>query len=224
MLEAVIFDMDGVLIDSEPVHYESNKKIMQEFGYNLEYDYYKKFIGSTLTHMWEVIKKDYGIDNEVSELNHMSEQYSNNIIKENGYIIVPGAVELVKMFNDNGIKLAVASSSSAYLIDRAVSYLGIKECFDVLVSGENIANPKPSPDIFLKAAEILGVDGSRCIVIEDSANGVKAAKAAGIACVGYINPNSGEQDLSKADYLVESFEGLEYSFFDMVCCHAAGEP
>lgn len=224
MLEAVIFDMDGVLIDSEPVHYESNKKIMQEFGYNLEYDYYKQFIGSTLTHMWEVIKKDYEISNEISELNRMSEQYSNNIIKENGYIRVPGAAELVKMFNDNGIKLAVASSSSAYLIDKAVSYLGIKECFDVLVSGENIANPKPSPDIFLKAAESLGVDVGRCLVIEDSANGVKAAKAAGMACVGYINPNSGEQDLSKADYLVESFEGLEYPFFDMVCCHASGEP
>lgn len=224
MLKAVIFDMDGVMIDSEPVHYEANKRIMETFGYKLEYSYYKQFIGSTLTFMWETIKRDFGISNEIAELNRMSEQYSENIIKENGYIEIPGVVQLVKMLSGAGLKLAVASSSSAHIIERVLSSLGIRDYFDVLVSGENVENPKPAPDIFLRASTLLGVEESGCIVIEDSFNGVKAAKAAKMACIGYINPHSGEQDLSKADYLVESFEGLSLSFFDMVCCHASGEP
>lgn len=224
MLKAVIFDMDGVLIDSEPIHYEANRRIMRNFGYELEYEYYKQFIGSTLTHMWEVIKKDYKIKEEIRKLNQMSEQESRNITGEKGYIRIPGASQLVQMFAQNDIKLAVASSSSADIIENVVSSLGIEEYFQVLVSGNTVEHPKPAPDIFLKAAELLAVETRECIVIEDSANGVNAAKAAGMACAGFINPNSGIQDLSNADYLIENFEGLDMSFFNMVYCHANGEP
>lgn len=224
MLKAVIFDMDGVLIDSEPVHFEANKRIMKDFGYELEYEYYKQFIGSTLSHMWQVLKEDYDIEDEIEILNKMSEQGSKDIIGKDGYIKIPGACELVEMFSSNNLRLAVASSSSTGNIEDVVSSLGIKQYFDIIVSGLDVLYPKPAPDIFLDAAEKLKVDSSECIVIEDSSNGVKAAKAAGMTCIGYINPNSGEQDLSEADYLVESFEGLDMSFFNMVYCHANGEP
>lgn len=224
MLKAVIFDMDGVLIDSEPVHFEANKRIMKDFGYELEYEYYKQFIGSTLSHMWQVLKEDYDIEDEIEILNKMSEQGSKDIIGKDGYIKIPGACELVEMFSSNNLRLAVASSSSTGNIEDVVSSLGIKQYFDIIVSGLDVSYPKPAPDIFLNAAELLKVDSSECIVIEDSSNGVKAAKAAGMTCIGYINPNSGEQDLSEADYLVESFEGLDMSFFNMVYCHANGEP
>ncbi|MBD5137630.1 MAG: HAD family phosphatase [Lachnospiraceae bacterium] len=224
MLKAIIFDMDGVLIDSEPVHFEANKKIMKGFGHDLEYEYYKQFIGSTLTHMWQVLKEDYGIEDEIESLNKMSEQGSKDIIGKDGYIKIPGACELVEMFRKNKLRLAVASSSAPDIIDNVVSSLGIKQYFDILVSGMNVAHPKPAPDIFLNAAELLEVDSSECMVIEDSANGVNAARSAGMTCVGYINPNSGVQDLSNAHYLVESFVGLDMSFFNMVYCHANGEP
>lgn len=224
MLKAVIFDMDGVLTDSEPVHFEANRRIMENFGHELEYGYYKQFIGSTLTHMWQVIKSDYGIEDEIETLNRMSEQASREIIGGEGHIKIPGACELVEMFSKNKLRLAVASSSGPDVIDEVVSSLGIKQYFDVLVSGVSVQHPKPEPDIFLSAARELSVNSSECIVIEDSANGVSAAKAAGMACIGYINPNSGVQDLSGADYLVESFEGLDMSFFNMVYCHANGEP
>ena len=122
------------------------------------------------------------------------------------------------------MKMAVASSSMYERIERTAKSLGVDDCFDVYVSGEQLKRPKPAPDIFIKAAELLGVSPSECIVIEDSGNGVNAAKAAGMACVGYINPGSGDQDLSAADYLVESLEGLETSFFNMVHAHCNGEP
>lgn len=224
MLKAIIFDMDGVLTDSEPVHFEANKRIMKELGHELEYEYYKQFIGSTLTHMWQVIKADYGIEGEIETLNRMSEQGSREIIGKAGHIRIPGACELVEMFSKNKLHLAVASSSAPDVIDDVVSSLGIKQYFDVLVSGVSVPHPKPAPDIFLSVAEKLAINSSECMVIEDSANGVSAAKAAGMTCIGYLNPNSGVQDLSDADYLVESFEGLDMSFFNMVYCHANGEP
>ncbi len=224
MLKAVIFDMDGVLVDTEPVHYQANKKIMSEFGYDFEYEYYKKFIGSTLAFMWEELTQKYNIKKPVDELCDMSRDYSNGIIEKEGYPIIEGAVELVKKLHEKEIKLAVASSSSLEIIKDVVSKLHIEEYFDKLVSGEDVKNPKPAPDVFIKAANQLGVTSGECLVIEDSSNGVKAAKNANMACVGFVNKNSGEQDLSVADYLVESFVGIETGFLDMVYCHANGEP
>ncbi len=224
MLKAVIFDMDGVLVDTEPVHYQANKQIMSEFGYDFEYDYYKKFIGSTLAFMWEELTEKYDIKKPVDELCDMSRDYSNAIIEKEGYPTIEGAVELVKKIHGKKIKLAVASSSSLEIIKDVVSKLQIEEYFDKLVSGEDVKNPKPAPDVFIKAANQLGVTSGECLVIEDSANGVKAAKNANMACVGFVNKNSGDQDLSVADYLVESFTGIETEFLDMVYCHANGEP
>lgn len=224
MLKAVIFDMDGVLIDSEPVHYQANKEIMEEFGYSLDYEYYKGFIGSTLTYMWEVLKEKYEINKEIKELNAMSEKYSRDVVERDGYINIPGACQLVKMFSENNIKLAIASSSARYIIEDVLEKLDIGKYFDAVVSGEDIEHPKPAPDIFLAAAKKLGVSSEKCIVIEDSENGVNGAKKAGMTAIGFINPNSGDQNLSNADYLVESFVGLEMSFFEMVYCHSNDEP
>lgn len=223
MLKAVIFDMDGVLIDSEPVHYQANKQLMEHMGYEISYEYYKQFIGSTCTRMWQTIIRDYGVDKTVEWLLAESDKICDDIIRENGYPPVKGAVNLVKDLEQAGYILAVASSSKPERIERNVTTLDIKHCFDKLVSGENVINPKPAPDVFLKAASQIGVSPEECIVIEDSDNGVKAAKAAGMVCIGYLNPGSGEQSLSEADYIVESLENIDSFFVNMVYCHTRGE-
>ena len=227
MLKAVIFDMDGGVIDGETIHFEANKKVLADMGKELGYDYYRQFIGGTLTGMWEVMQKDGMVasDLTIDELNGLSYAATNALLEANGgYPPVKGACELVKELRKSDMKMAIASSSMYERIERTAKSLGVDDCFDVYVSGEQLKRPKPAPDIFIKAAELLGVSPSECIVIEDSGNGVNAAKAAGMACVGYINPGSGDQDLSAADYLVESLEGLETSFFNMVHAHCNGEP
>lgn len=223
MLRAIIFDMDGVLVDSEPVHYQANRQLMENMGYKISYEYYKQFIGSTCTRMWQTIIKDYKLDKTVEWLLIESDKICGEIIRENGYPAVDGAVKLVKELKETGYILAVASSSKPERIEKNVTSLGIKECFDKLVSGERVANPKPAPDVFLKAATKIGVLPEECVVIEDSDNGVKAAKAAGMVCVGYANPGSGEQSLSAADYIVESLENIDSFFVNMVYCHTKGE-
>lgn len=224
MLKAVIFDMDGVLVDSEPMHYDANVIMLRKLGVELEYEYYKQFIGSTNTYMWNCIREKFNLSHTGDELNALAEIEKRRIISEEGYIKVEGAAELVKNLHNAGIKLAVASSSAMKDIEEVTQYFGIRECFDSLVSGIDVGIPKPAPDIFLKAAESLGVLPSECVIIEDSCNGSTAAKAAGAACIGFVNPGSGNQDLSKADYLVESLANIDFSFVSMVYSHCFNEP
>lgn len=223
MLKAIIFDMDGVLIDSEPVHYQANKQLMEQMGYKISYEYYKQFIGSTCTRMWKTIIKDYELDKTVEWLLVESDKICDDIIREKGYPPVKGSVKLVRELVQAGYVLAVASSSKPERINKNVTSLGIQECFKKLVSGEKVENPKPAPDVFLKAAREIGVQPSDCVVIEDSDNGVSAAKAAGMVCIGYANPGSGEQSLNRADYIVESLENIDSFFVNMVYCHTKGE-
>ena len=225
MLKAVIFDMDGVLIDSEPLHYEANRiLLLNKFNIELKYEYYKQFIGSTVKYLWEKMKNDFGIDGYTAEeLKLMADEIKEELIDTDGYEQIEGVAEFVCGLSDH-YKLAVASSSYLKNIKRNMDNLGITDEFEQIVSGTEVENPKPSPDIFLEAAKRLGVKPCECLVIEDSKNGVLAAKNAGMACLGFINPNSGNQDLSKADYLFESYEGIDENFLHMVHAHCFDEP
>lgn len=226
MLKAVIFDMDGVLVDSEPVHFKSNQITLKKYaGVDLDYEYYKQFIGSTVAAMWQIMQKDFHVtDYSWEDLMKKNDEILAEMLRKEGYPEVPGAAELVRKLHEQGYLLAIASSSRLEKINYNVTNLGIKDCFQALVSGMDLKRPKPAPDIFLKAAEKLGVKPEECLVIEDSQNGVKAALAAGMACLGYINPNSGNQDLSAADYLFEDFSSVEEGFLRMVHDHHCKEP
>ena len=102
--------------------------------------------------------------------------------------------------------------------------LGIDGYFDILVSGEQVKNPKPAPDVFLEAASRMGLTAKECLILEDSGNGCRAAKAAGIVCVAYFNPDSGKQDLSPADMVIEGYEEIDGSFLEKVYCHGRHLP
>lgn len=225
MLKAVIFDMDGVLVDSEPLHYEADKILLKEnLGIELDYTYYKQYIGSTVTYMWGKIVKDFKIEKySPIELRKMADEITKRLTEEKGLPEIEGVADFVKGL-EKKYKLAVASSSKLSSIEENVKNLGIYKSFNILVSGEEVKNPKPDPEIFLRTAGLLEVKPQECIVVEDSANGVRAAKAAGMACAGFINPNSGEQDLSKADYLFESFKSIDYRFLEMVYARCFDEP
>lgn len=204
MKKLIIFDMDGVLVDSEKIYMEMNRAFFRELGAEITYEEYQTFIGISATKMWTYIKEKANLLQSVEELKEQEKELKHKTLKEAELVPTPGLIGLLDMLKLNGHTLAIASSGLRKNIDLILEKLGIGKYFDLIVSGEQVVKGKPEPDIFLKAAGHFQVSPSHCIVIEDSRNGVLAAKAAGMYCIGYNNPSSGNQDLSKADIIIDS--------------------
>jgi len=203
MINAVIFDLDGVLIDSEPLHAMADTQLLIESGINIPQNYFDRFVGWTNKAMWEQIKKEFPLKQGYEELTKRQMILKLNLLKQINFEPVGGIPELLEALKMNHIPMAIASSSPRQFIEAEIDKIGIKQYFTCWISGEEVAQSKPEPDIFLKAAELLKVNPPECIVIEDSESGTVAAKRAGMTCIGYRNPNSGQQDLSKADLIIE---------------------
>jgi HAD superfamily hydrolase (TIGR01509 family) len=211
MLKAVIFDLDGVLIDSEPFHLVVNKKIFVDLDIVLSEEDYQGFIGTTHKYMWSTIKKKYGLPQSVPELVNMQVGGNINYIRDEKIVAIQGVTDLLSELKKENIKIGIASSSPTEVIELVIKKLNISEYFSAIVGGEKIEKGKPAPDIFFEAAKWLNTKPENCVVIEDSENGVKAAKAAGMKCVGFRNPNTGKQNLKKADLIVDKYSSLKIS-------------
>lgn len=206
-MKAILFDMDGVLVDSEPQHYKALNRMLQETqGFTLNWEQYARFIGTTNDKMWQILEDERPMQGTRETRQAAFADARDTIDREEGFFPVPGAPKLVRALQEKGAVLAVASSSSPDLIRMTLQGLGILDCFSLLVSGEQVQNPKPAPDIFLLAARLLGRSPADCLVVEDSTAGVRAAKAAGMACAALANPNSGTQDLAPADCILPAFD------------------
>jgi len=205
VIKAIIFDMDGVIIDSEPIHIKLEEELFKSLGVEISEDEHLTFVGTSSYYMWRKIKERFNLSQSVEELVEVDrKRYLEHVLKTGEIIPIEGITETVKKLFEKEYKLAVASSSPIDVIELVVKKLGIDKCFEVLVSGDYVKNSKPAPDIFLYTADKLKVKPHECVVIEDSYNGVYGAKKAGMKVIGFKNPNSGNQDLSEADFIISS--------------------
>ncbi|CAM3042281.1 HAD-IA family hydrolase [Lactococcus laudensis] len=208
MIKIVIFDMDGVLVDSEYTFLETKTDMLKTAGFPKDVSYQYQFMGTTFEVMWTIMKEELGLPESISfYINDMNERREVMIARD-GIRAIKGAQDLVKRLFEAGFKLAVASSSPKHEIVRAMTELGLVDYFEVLVSGEEVAHSKPAPDVFLEAAERLGVSAQDAIIIEDTKNGSLAARRAGAYVIGFENPNYPAQDLSNADIIVTDYQEL----------------
>lgn len=224
MLKAVIFDMDGVLVDSEPLNLQALINTLEEIGLSLPREYYSKFIGVSVTDTMQQIIEDNHLCVNADDLILADKINKKKLIKEEGYPPIPFVKTLIKDLYKHGVKMAVASSSSEADIIQITKTLGIYKYFDKIISGDFVEHSKPSKDIFVLTLKELGICANQAIVIEDSMNGTIASEAAGIKCIGFLNPNSGNQDLSRADVLIESFQDIDYHFIESEYRRAYGLP
>lgn len=211
-IHAIIFDMDGVIIDSEHIHHELERQMFARLGIEVSRAEHQSFTGQTVWTMWGALKERHNLPYSVEELRMMKKQlfYDELASPDCRVTLIPGVTELIDRAIGSGLKLAVASSSSLLHVEHMMGRFGLTSRFSGLFGGDLVENSKPAPDLFLFAAEQLEVDPADCLVIEDSQNGVRAGKAAGMTVLGYRNPNSGEQDLSLADVVVDNYKEFPY--------------
>ena len=202
---AVIFDMDGVLLDSEPYYYDYLMSRFKELSLEVSDEEYDRFVGLPTRQVWGYLEKTKGIEIDIEALMKSEEHQVNEVFSNADLIPIHGIPELLSELDEAGIPMNIASSSARSTIEIIVRKLDLNGYFKFLLSGTEVGNGKPNPDIFLRSAEVHGFKPKDCLVIEDSSNGVKAAKSAGSYCVGFRNPGSGKQDLSDADIIIDDF-------------------
>lgn len=199
--------MDGVIIDSEPVHVASEKELFNSLGLNISRVEHDSFIGTTSKIMWRRIKENYGLAQSLPELIELERSYYLKYLeREKDLKPIAGVLQFIKELRDHNFILGMASSSPHSQINLILDKFDLKTYFTVVVSGDDVKNGKPHPEIFLKAARLMDAEPDRCVIIEDSRNGIAAAKKANMKCIGFKNPHSGNQDLSRADKIIYSFK------------------
>lgn len=208
MIKAFIFDMDGVIVDSEPLHFEVSRRIMRDFGLELPDEAFHPYVGITNEQMWTDVIARYSLNTTITEMLKKDFLLKKEVFRD--LQPIKGIPELLTNLKKDGIATGLASSSEREFIEMVLEKLQIRGYFQAIVSGEEVERSKPEPEIFLRAAKLLNVEPADCLVLEDSKHGVEAAKRAGMKCIGYQNPNSGPQDLSRADKIVYTLENLDY--------------
>ncbi|HFZ6866516.1 TPA: HAD family hydrolase [Streptococcus agalactiae] len=208
MEKVIIFDMDGVIVDSEYTFLDNKTEMLREEGIDTDVSYQYQYMGTTFEFMWQAMKEEFGLPKTVKEYIAEMNRRRQAIVTRDGVRLIKGAQQLIHWLHQHGYRLAVASSSPMVDIKRNLKELGVTECFEYMVTGEDVSSSKPAPDVFLRAAELLDVDPKVCIVIEDTRNGSLAAKAAGMYCFGFANPDYPPQDLSMADKVISDYQDI----------------
>lgn len=204
--------MDGVIVDTEPVHRYAYFQHFSELNIEVTEELFTSFTGNSTRNVFQRVKTIFNLEDDVEELILRKRSLFNDSFDHKEDLeLLEGVEKLIKDLHQNGIQLILASSASKVTIERVFRRFELHPYFTHIVSGEDFPKSKPHPAIFEFAASLSIAPKENCIVIEDSTNGVLAAKAAGIFCVGYNSIHSKLQDLSKADTVINHFDELNYT-------------
>jgi len=209
--------MDGVIVDTEPVHHYAYYQHFKQLNIDVSPEMYASFTGNSTKNTYEKLKANFDIIEEIPSLVETKRILFNAAFdsKEDLYLI-DGVEDLIKELHRKGMQLVLASSSANVTIERVFTRFKLHQYFTHLVSGEDFPNSKPHPAIFEHAAKLSGTCLENCIVIEDSTNGILAAKAAGIYCIGYDSVNTKLQDYSKADRVIKDFKEVNFEIIKSI--------
>jgi HAD superfamily hydrolase (TIGR01509 family) len=207
---AVIFDMDGVIVDSEKAYLEIERQMYDELGIPVSQEEHLHFIGAAEKSMWQYMKDHYKIPAETRALvEEERKRFLARLDTPGGIPLMPGILELLEALADDDISSLVASSSSREIIEKVLQIHRIRHFFKDITGGDEVTHSKPAPDIFLDTAAKAGLVPEHCLVIEDSANGIRAARSAGMKVIALPGQHNGEMDLSEASRIVSSLHELD---------------
>ena len=212
--KAVLWDMDGVIVDTAPYHLKAWQEVFRKGGVNFTEEQFRQSFGQRND---TIIRSVLGEEVSQYEIDSISVEKEENFrlkIRQN-LKPLPGVMELMKSLTEHGFKMALASAAPMENVQLLIRGVGIEKRFQSIISGEDVTEGKPSPQVFLLAAEKLGVEPQRCVVIEDAVAGVAAARRAGMHCVAVTNTHP-KASLSEADLIVGSLEAVTVGDLDRI--------
>ena len=215
MLKAIIFDMDGVIVNSEPLHRKAYFDMFEEFNLDVSNRLYESFTGKSTSAICKELCEIFDLSISHEKLMFSKRKHFKTIFDNDPeFQMIDGALSLIKDYFYNNLTLILASSASMTNINRIFKKFDLDKFFKAKISGADLKESKPNPEIFIKAAKLSGFNKSECIVIEDSTNGVIASKSAGIYCIGFNSPNSKNQNYDKADLVVSNFNEIRFDYLN----------
>lgn len=211
MLKAVLFDMDGVIVDTEPLHHKAYQQMFSKVGVEVSSSMYEGFTGQSTYDICKQLCSHFELKQNPQELVQIKRDFFTKLFFEDDDLqLINGVEQLIKNYFDNGLTLILASSASMFTINNVMKRFNLDPYFSEKLSGADLKASKPHPEIFINAAKAARVLQNECFVIEDSTNGIKAAKGAGIFCVAYKSEHSKNQDYTLADMVISDYNEISF--------------
>lgn len=212
--DAVLWDLDGTLVDSEPFHRRAILRTFEALGVALDGLDESSFVGRGERDFWQFAREQFALAEDPDALVKQKDGHYAELVR-NELRTMPGAVDCLTRLEARAVPMAVASGSSPRAIAAAITATGLGRYFRALVSSldPEVPRSKPHPDVFLTAARRLGVEPGRCLVVEDAEWGVRAAKAAGMRVVAIPNAWTRSHDLTEADWILTSLHELQFDLW-----------
>jgi len=211
-MEAFIFDMDGVIINSEPIFDDLFQEIGKAEEKDISIDFLNQLRGREDVEIWEILIKEYNLKGKAEDYNHQLLSKLNQFITDSTDLKpIPGILQLLNQLAAEEITIGLGSAADRNRVEITIDKFKIRHYFKAIVTATDVPNAKPAPDIYLKAAADLKVNPANCWVLEDSYNGILAAKAAGMKCIAYKGAYNTNQDHSKADIRINNISELKLS-------------
>lgn len=209
-MKAVIWDLDGTLIDSSAYHWEAWQTVMEAENFTLNYE---DFVADFGKRNDEILRGRLGdlSESEISRLSLLKEEYYRQMVARRGLTLLPGALYWLARLKRDGWRQALGTSAPRGNIDAVFAALDVEQYFQVVMSSEEVARGKPAPDLFLAAAQQMGVDPLHCIVVEDAPAGVEAARRAGMQSVGVLSTH----DELESDWVFQRLDQIPENFFQL---------
>ncbi len=212
-MTAVIFDMDGVLVDGEPLHFAALNEILADEGARLDVDAYRRYLGTTMQHTWDDLRARFNLRHD---FDHYAQRYDAAVMEQYRRQAQPtsGALALLERLRHAGVPCAVASSSNRRWVDAALETLAMSQFFTITVSGDEVTQSKPNPEIYRVAAEQLGEAPEHCLVVEDAPAGIESGRRAGMRVVAVRTEMTEGLSLDGATHTIDSLEQFDLAWLD----------
>lgn len=209
MLKAVIFDMDGTLVNNEQMIKGVMQSLFDDVGIVVTEEEDKTLVGRPLRKNWTYLKEQHGLKQSVDELLEKNlQRYFEHAEQGLGFELMPGVENFLKELHRSQVHKGLSTSSPREIMHKVIGSFDLYNYLPVLSSADDVVHGKPAPDIFLRTAELLGVNPENCVVFEDAAHGIAGAKAAGMKSIGYSQNGNNTQDISGADKIIDCYTNL----------------